>query len=116
MRWVALIALTTGCALDSAFGPCRGKETGETALFRQLLGTLRKGDVLVADRYYCSYRTVALARQLGVDVVFRQHQGHGTPTSVVADGWVRRTTSSIGTSRSVPSGWTKRPTTRCRTR
>ena len=74
MRWVALIALTTGCALDSAFGPCRGKETGETALFRQMLGTLRAKDVLVADRYYCSYWTVALAKQIGVDVVFRQHQ------------------------------------------
>jgi hypothetical protein len=74
MRWVALIALTTGCGLDSAFGPCRGKETGETALFRQMLGTLRAKDVLVADRYYCSYWTVALAKQLGVDVVFRQHQ------------------------------------------
>ena len=78
MRWVALIALTTGCTLDSAFGPCRGKETGETALFRQMLGTLRKGDVLVADRYYCSYWTVALAMQLGVDVVFRQHQARHT--------------------------------------
>ena len=78
MRWVALIALSTGCALDSAFGPCRGKETGETALFRQMLGTLRAGDVLVADRYYCSYWTVALAKKLGVDVVFRMHQKRHT--------------------------------------
>ena len=78
IRWVALIALTTGCALDAAFGPCRGKETGETALFRELLGALRGGDVLVADRYYCSYWTVALAMRLGVDVVFRQHQARHT--------------------------------------
>ena len=78
VRWVALIALTTGCALDSAFGPCRGKETGETALFREMLGTLRKGDVLVADRYYCSYWIVALAKKLGVDVVFRMHQKRHT--------------------------------------
>lgn len=78
MRWVALIALTTGCALDSAFGPCRGKKTGETALFRQLLGTLRKGDVLVADRYYCSYWIVAAAMKQGVDVVFRMHQARHT--------------------------------------
>jgi len=78
MRWVALIALTTGCVLDSAFGPCRGKETGETALFRQRLGTLRAGDVLVADRYYCSYWTVALAMKRGVEVVFRQHQARHT--------------------------------------
>ena len=78
MRWVALIALTTGCTLDAAFGPCRGKETGETALFRRMLGALRAKDVLVADRYYCSYWTVALARGLGVDVVFRMHQRRHT--------------------------------------
>ena len=78
MRWVALIALSTGCPLDAAFGPCRGKETGETALFRQMLGTLRAGDVLVADRYYCSYWTVALAQKRGVDVVFRMHQKRHT--------------------------------------
>ena len=78
MRWVALIALTTGCALDSAFGPCRGKETGETALFRQLQGTLRAEDVLVADRYYCSYWIVAAAMQRGIAIVFRMHQKRHT--------------------------------------
>lgn len=78
MRWVALIALSTGCTLDSAFGPCRGKETGETALFRQVMGTLRAKDVLVADRYYCSYWIVAAAMKQGVDVVFRMHQRRHT--------------------------------------
>ena len=74
LRWVALLGLATAAVLDSAFGPYRGKGTGETALFRQLLDTLRPGDVVVADRYYCSYWTIALARARGVDVVFRQHQ------------------------------------------
>lgn len=74
LRWVALIGLATGAVLGSAFGPYRGKQTGETALFRTLLDTLRPGDVLVADRYYCSYWMVALALARGVHVVFRQHQ------------------------------------------
>lgn len=73
LRWVALLGLATGAVLGSAFGPYRGKETGETALFRTLLDALRSGDVVVADRYYCSYWLVALLLARGVDVVFRKH-------------------------------------------
>ena len=78
LRWVALIGLATAAVLDSAFGPCRGKETGETALFRTMLDSLRPGDVLVADRYYCSYWLIALAQARGVHVVFRKHQLRST--------------------------------------
>lgn len=74
MRWVALLGLATGSVLGAAFGPWRGKQTGESALFRTLLDSLREGDVLVADRYYCSYWLVALAMARGVQVVFRKHQ------------------------------------------
>lgn len=74
LRWVALVSLATGAVFDSAFGPWRGKETGETALFRTLLDGLRPGEVLLADRYSCSYWMVALAVARGVQVVFRQHQ------------------------------------------
>src|ERR1700722_14560577 len=54
VRWVVLIGLATGAVLDGAVGRWRGKETGETALFRTLHDSLRPGDVLLADRYYCS--------------------------------------------------------------
>ena len=37
-RMVAVIALATGVVRDLAMGPYEGKETGETALFRALLG------------------------------------------------------------------------------
>jgi len=74
LRWVALVGLATGAVLAAAFGPYRGKQTGESALFRTLLDALRPGDVLVADRYYCSYWMVALALARGVHVVFRKHQ------------------------------------------
>lgn len=73
LRWVALIGLATGAVLDTAVGPWRGKQTGETALLRTLLESLRPGDVLLADRYYCSYWLIALALDRGVHVVFRQH-------------------------------------------
>jgi IS4 transposase len=74
LRWVALLGLATGAVLDSAFGPYCGKETGETALFRTLLPALLRGDLVVADRYYCSYWMVALLLAQDADVVFRKHQ------------------------------------------
>jgi hypothetical protein len=73
VRLVVLLGLATGAALGAAAGPYQGKESGETALLRTLFDQLRPGDVLVADRYYCSYWLVAQARALGVDVVFRLH-------------------------------------------
>jgi hypothetical protein len=74
MRLVILLGLATAGTLGAAMGPYAGKETGETALMRTLFGHLRRGDVLVADRCYCSYWMVAMAQALGVDVVFRLHQ------------------------------------------
>jgi hypothetical protein len=74
MRVVVLMALATGVLTGAAFGPYLGKNQGEPALLRTLLARLRPGDVLLGDRYYGSYWLVALAQQLGVDVVFRQHQ------------------------------------------
>ncbi len=54
--------------------PYRGKETGESALLRQLFGQLAPGDILLADRYYCSYFMIALLQEMGVDFVVRLHQ------------------------------------------
>jgi putative transposase len=74
IRWVVFVGLATAAVQGLAYGPYQGKETGETALFRQLLAQLAAGDVVVADRYYCSYFLVALLQALGVDVVLRLHQ------------------------------------------
>ena len=71
---VGLISLSTGAVLGWALGPCRGKQTGEQALFRHLMPQLHPGDILLADRYHCTYFTVAQLRALGVDLVTRQHQ------------------------------------------
>ncbi len=73
-RLVVVFSLAVGTVLDAAVGPYAGKRTGETALFRTLHGQLRPGDVLLADRYYCSYFEIALLQQQGVDVVMRLHQ------------------------------------------
>jgi hypothetical protein len=54
-------------------GPYSGKETGEHALLRQLLGGLQSGDVLLGDCYYASFFLIAMLMQMGVDAVFPMH-------------------------------------------
>ena len=73
-RVVVLLSLATGMLTDMAMGPCTGKETGETALLRQLFGRFRPGDILLGDRYFCSYFMIALLQEMGVDFVTRVHQ------------------------------------------
>jgi len=73
-RIVVMLSLATGMVCDMAVGPYQGKETGETALFRELFGRLRADDIVLADRYYCSYFMICLLMELGVDFVVRLHQ------------------------------------------
>jgi hypothetical protein len=74
VRLVGLFALACNVIVGVKWGPCHGKKTGETALLRDIFDQLRPGDVLVADRYYCSYFMIALLKQRGVEVVFHLHQ------------------------------------------
>lgn len=59
-------------------GPCRGKHTGEQALFRTLMPSLEQDEIILADRYHCNYFTAALLLERGVDLVTRQHQRRST--------------------------------------
>ena len=73
-RAVAVISLATAMVHGLALGPYSGKETGETALLRQLVPLLVAGDLVVSDRYYGGWFTIALLQQRGVEVVTRLHQ------------------------------------------
>jgi hypothetical protein len=73
-RLVALLSFATGMLCDLAIGPYSGKETGETALLRELLSRLEPGDILLADRYYCSYFMICSLLHKQTDVVMRLHQ------------------------------------------
>jgi hypothetical protein len=73
VRMVVLLSLATAALVGMALAPYQGKETGETALLRELLDEVNPGEVLLADRYYCTYWLVALAQARGLDVVFRMH-------------------------------------------
>lgn len=77
-RVVVLLSLGSGGVLDAAMGPCKGKGASEHALCHGLVPGLDKGDILLADRYYCSYVMLALLQALGVDAVFQQHQRRRT--------------------------------------
>lgn len=72
-RTVAIVSLATGCVMGLALGPYAGKETGESALLRQLLDSLKPGDIAVMDRYYCSFMMIALLQSKQVQVCARIH-------------------------------------------
>ena len=72
-RAAAIVSLATACVMDLAIGPYSGKQTGETALLRELLPSLGSGELAVMDRYYCSFMMIALLRGQGVQVCTRMH-------------------------------------------
>ena len=73
-RIVAVVSLATGAARDLAIGPYKGKKTGENALFRTLWDNLKKGRIVLGDRYFASYFGIAPLVSRGVDGLFRMHQ------------------------------------------
>lgn len=72
-RTVVLMSLATAMVCGMAIGPYAGKESGETALLRALLDQLNAGDVLLSDRYFCSYFMIALLLERKIDFVARLH-------------------------------------------
>ena len=48
VRIGALISLASGCVMDYALGPLRGKGSGEQALLREVSGSLASRDLLLA--------------------------------------------------------------------
>ena len=74
VRLVVLLSLATAMVHGMALGPYAGKETGETALFRQLLADVDPQTIFLADRYYCSYFLIAMALLGQRDFVVRLHQ------------------------------------------
>ena len=95
MRAVGLISLATGAVIDFDFAPHEGKGTGEGSLLRGMLDTLNRGDVLVADRFYPSYRTVAALLERGIDIVSVSHRS-AQSISMTDCNLEKRTISSNG--------------------
>jgi hypothetical protein len=73
IRLVALTSLAAGCVINYNLGPYQGKQTGETSLFSQMINCLSMGDLLMADRYYCTFAIIALSQAKNIPVLFQIH-------------------------------------------
>ena len=73
-RVVGVIALSSGCVMRWTVSACEGQGTHEILHLWRLLDAFEPGDVVIADRAYCSYFLLAALQQRGVDGVFREHQ------------------------------------------
>ena len=69
-RLCALMSLSTGSVLDASVSATKGKGSGEMTLCRQILRSLKRGDVLIGDRYYASFFLMTFLKEHGVDCVF----------------------------------------------
>ena len=69
VRIGALISLASGCVMDYAQGPLKGKGSGEQALLREVSSSLASGDVLLADALHCTWWALQMLIALEVDVV-----------------------------------------------
>jgi hypothetical protein len=81
IRLVVVLSLATAMLCRAAMGPYSGKETGEMALLREVLDQFAPGDILLADRYFCSYFMIALLLHGKCDFVTRLHQSRKTDFS-----------------------------------
>jgi DDE family transposase len=71
MRLVGLFCLSSGALLQTATDSFFSNENN---LVHRLFGFLERGDVLLADRNFCSYGNLAALLAKGVDAVMRLHQ------------------------------------------
>jgi putative transposase len=78
IRLVVLQSLITGVIGNLAYGKFKGKETGEMALSWQILGSLQENTLILGDRYFPSYFTMADLMQRGSYGVFQSHASRST--------------------------------------
>lgn len=78
MRCVVLFALATGVVLEAAMGRCKGKQTSEVSLFREIDELIGEDDVFLADRFYSGWFDLARLMSRGAHVVVRKHQRRKT--------------------------------------
>lgn len=79
-RMVVLMSLATAMLCGIAIGPYSGKQTGELALLRGLVDQLDPGDILLTDRYFCSYFMIAMLLARNVEFVSRLHHARKEDT------------------------------------
>jgi hypothetical protein len=68
-----LFSLAVGTVLELGIRRWAGKHQSELSMLRDIIPSLEAGEVLLTDRYLCSYMEIALLRKRGVDFVGRMH-------------------------------------------
>ena len=71
LKFLLLFSLNSGSVLNAVMASLHNHDL---RLLRQLQGELKKGDILLGDRAYGEYTTLATWPNEGVDVVARLHQ------------------------------------------
>ena len=77
IRMLLLQSLRSGMVADFAFDAFKGKETGEMALARRVMGNIGENDLLLGDRYFPSYFIMADLVARGAHGVFQSHAARG---------------------------------------
>lgn len=77
LKIVGVFSLASGALLGYAKG---NKHSAELPLLFRLRSLLQKGDLLLADRGFCSYVVMALLEMMGVACLFRLH--HARPSDL----------------------------------
>lgn len=72
LRMVSLACLASGAVLDFV---TYSQRSHDIQLFDQIRPHLRRNDLLVGDRGFCSYAQLGLLHVAGVHALFRLHQG-----------------------------------------
>jgi hypothetical protein len=71
MRILAVFSLATGALLSYAKGSLG---TGETTMLRKITSTFSPGDIMLADRGFCSFATIAGLMGMSVDILVRMRE------------------------------------------
>jgi hypothetical protein len=71
MRIVVMFSLATGAILRVVYNSLK---EAERTMFQSLWKWLERGDIVLADRGFCSYAEIWVLGQMGVDSVMRNHQ------------------------------------------
>jgi len=65
--------LSTGSIVSYSEGPYQGKGSGETSLLAMLFDGIGAGDILLANRYYCTWAIIATLMKQGSPILVQNH-------------------------------------------
>ena len=72
-RIVGLISLSVGSVVSYSMGPYQGKGSGETTLFSRMIDKIASNELLLADRYYCTWAIITLLMEQGSHILVQNH-------------------------------------------